>query len=336
MASKNFQNIFKMKRNILLWACCAAFLPNSVYGIDSYIFMTRTVVAESPGTVRVTFHGLIVSDYQSYSYCGYSPDLSGIRYYGYGGPGSIGGPEFWQNIYCHGGDGLGYTIDGGADNGTWFASGSGHIDYNNPQIDVTFSGPPGLNLTGKDRSVGGDSCAADARGMARYSVHSALVSLNINDTPVGYSPPYGPAIDFTLSYSQRESRYPTAFDTSNLGPKWTFKWMAYVVDDPNSQRATTSVFLPGGGIETYVFNAGSSTFSRAPKSDALLVQNGPGAYERRLPDGSRQYFTHPDHANTYPRKVFMTRWEDAAGQPVLINYDPSDDRRIDNITDALG
>jgi hypothetical protein len=53
-----------------------------------------------------------------------------------------------------------------------------------------------------------------------------LVSLNINDEPVGYTPPVGPAIRFMVRYNQREANQ--VF--SNLGPKWTFDWLSYITD----------------------------------------------------------------------------------------------------------
>jgi hypothetical protein len=47
--------------------------------------------------------------------------------------------------------------------------------------------------------------------MARYNFHAALASLNITDTPVGYTPPVGPAARFTVTYNQRESSQPAIF-----------------------------------------------------------------------------------------------------------------------------
>src|SRR5205807_4015594 len=71
---------------------------------------------------------------------------------------------------------------------------------------ATPSPTPGVNTKCNDDKSGGNSekcasCAggaadaASALGMATYSVHSMLVSLNIQDTPLHYSPAYGPGID---------------------------------------------------------------------------------------------------------------------------------------------
>ena len=64
-----------------------------------------------------------------------------------------------------------------------------------------------------------------------------LVSLNINDEPVGYSPPVGPAVRFIVRYNQREARQPLNLNYSNFGPKWTFDWLSYITDtSPNPYR----------------------------------------------------------------------------------------------------
>jgi hypothetical protein len=57
--------------------------------------------------------------------------------------------------------------------------------------------------------------------MAEYSFHTMLVSLRVFDTPVGYAPPRGPAVEFQVDYHQREVFQPQVFTWSNLGPKWT-------------------------------------------------------------------------------------------------------------------
>src|SRR5205807_7517337 len=105
-----------------------------------------------------------------------------------------------------------------------------------------------LNNTGRVDHVDYPTTGMDSMpGMARYSVHSMLVSLNLVDTPLSYSPPKGPSIGFTATYNQRESQQPATFAYSNLGPKWTFNWLSYVTDDPVTQRAQTLVYTSAGG-----------------------------------------------------------------------------------------
>src|SRR5207248_2205092 len=68
---------------------------------------------------------------------------------------------------------------------------------------------PGANTRSNDPKSGGDQCpTATPPPMARYSVHSTQVSLNIEDRPVRYTPPYGPWVDFTVTYNQSETQQP--------------------------------------------------------------------------------------------------------------------------------
>ena len=57
--------------------------------------------------------------------------------------------------------------------------------------------------------------------MAQYSMAKNLVSLRVNDIPVGYQPPLGPRVDFHVTYNQVDASQPSTFTYSNLGPKWT-------------------------------------------------------------------------------------------------------------------
>ena len=186
----------------------------------------------------------------------------------------------------------------------------------------------------KCQTCSGVDSVADSFGMARYSVHSMLVSLNIEDTPLRYSPPYGPGINFTATYNQRESQQPSTFNYSNLGPKWTFNWLSYITDNPNAQLPLTSVYVPGGGAELFAFNSSSQAFTPDPQSHATLVKTGTSSYEKRLPDGSKQVFGLSDGATSYPRRIFMTQVVDPAGNAVTIGYDSG--FRVTTLTDAIG
>lgn len=201
-------------------------------------------------------------------------------------------------------------------------------------IQVQIGTPPiSANLKPNDKKDGGNQCGGPP--MALYSAHSMLASLNIQDTPLRYTPPRGPAINFTVTYDQRQTQQPATFTYSNLGPNWTFNWLSYVTDDPNNASANASVYVPGGGAETYSgFNSGSQSYLPDPQSQAVLVRTTSTSYEKRFPDGSKQVFSLSDGSTSYPRKVFMTQWVDAAANAVGLSYDSS--FRITTVTDALG
>ncbi|MGH8091863.1 MAG: hypothetical protein ACREIF_00105, partial [Chthoniobacterales bacterium] len=214
----------------------------------------------------------------------------------------------------------------------------GQIPNNDPATNWTpttyyISFNSGMNLTENDRKAGGNQCSAPPP-MAQYSVHSMLVSLNIEDRPIRYSPPRGPAIDFIVTYNQKETPIGGAFTFSNLGPNWSFNWLAYVIDDPITQLPTTSVRISRGGFEAYVFNSVAQTFLPHPQSHATLVKTGAATYERLFPDGSKEVYAFSDSATSFPRRIFMTQVIDPAGNAATIAYDTS--FRVTTITDALG
>ena len=234
------------------------------------------------------------------------------------------------------GSGLVITYTNSGDGGET-GSGLGHEIPSPNQVWTIYDGPatppPLPNTKDNDHKSGGNQKTCPF-GMARYSVHSMLVSLNIEDTPLRYSPPYGPGIEFTVTYNQRESQQPPDFNYSNLGPKWTFNWLSYVTDNPIAPGQSTAVYTRSGGAEIFAFNFVSQTFAPDAQSHAEMVKTGDSSYERRLPDGSKQIFALSDDAHFYPRRIFMTRIVDPTNNWVDIDYDSS--FRVTSLRDALG
>jgi YD repeat-containing protein len=214
---------------------------------------------------------------------------------------------------------------------TYYQTLNAYITFN-----PTPTPTPGANTKCNDDKSGGNSenCPSCNAGMARYTVNSMLVSLNIADTPLRYSPAYGPAIGFSVTYNQRDTQQPATFNYSNLGPKWTFGWLSYVSDDPNVQLPLTGLYRSGGGAEIFAYDSPSQSFVADAQSHAVLVKTGAATYERRMPDGSKEVFALSDGATSYPRRIFMTQMVDPTGNTVAIGYDAS--FRVTTITDALG
>ena len=182
-----------------------------------------------------------------------------------------------------------------------------------------------------------NTCSNGTKGMATYDVHSMLVSLNIEDTPVGYNPPKGPAINLTLTYNQREAMQPSNFNFFNLGQKWTLNWLSYVQDDPTQPGASVMRYVSGGGAYNYGgYNGGTGAFTPETQLGAVLVRTlgSPITYERRLSNGSKEIYKQSDGAAFYPRRVFLSQVVDPAGNAVTLNYDSQ--MRLTSISDALG
>jgi len=187
-------------------------------------------------------------------------------------------------------------------------------------------------------SGGSDQCPQPdpaCQGMARSRVHLLLVSLNINDDPVGYTPPAGPAVRFMVRYNQRDAFQPSTFAYSNLGPKWTFDWLSYITDSPSAPSADVKYYIMGGGTRTFTrFDQSTKTFAFQQYDQTKLTRTSPETYEMLSRDGSRKIFAQPDGSTGTTRKVFLTKLIDPAGNAVSLSYDNT--LRITQITDAIG
>jgi len=162
-----------------------------------------------------------------------------------------------------------------------------------------------------------------------------VVSLNIEDSPVGYVPPVGPRVRLHLTYNQREAGQPAVFSYSNLGPKWTFNWLAFISDNPSNPSADVSYYTDGGGTLPFTgFDSKSQTYASQIKSQARLTRTLASSYEMLFPDGSKNVFSQPDSVGGTSRRVFLTQVVDRYGNGVRISYDAS--FRVVGLTDAIG
>ena len=98
--------------------------------------------------------------------------------------------------------------------------------------------------------------------MCSYNIGESTVSLTLSDTPVGYNPPIGPSVKFSITYNQREDSQPANFGFFNVSPKWTMSWLTYVTDDPSNAGASVSRYIAGGGA--YYYSAYNSTTRVCP------------------------------------------------------------------------
>lgn len=171
--------------------------------------------------------------------------------------------------------------------------------------------------------------------MCVANAHTMLVSLNLNDTPVGYQPPLGPAVFFRLSYSHKEAGQPGTFNYGNVGTKWTHNFLAYIEDDTANPGQNVKRVVGGGG---YVVPTGYSggIFAREKQSLAQLSRTPATgtatSYTLSFPDGSSQTFS--QLATGTPHRLFLKTITDAQGKSLTLGYDGSN--RLTTITDAVG
>jgi len=175
--------------------------------------------------------------------------------------------------------------------------------------------------------------------MCAPSAHLVEVSLNLNDTPVGYAPQVGPAVFTRLTFNQRDAGQPATFTFFNISPKWTLNWLSYIQDNPTSAGASVMRYVSGGGYQTYTgYNTTSGNFTgevdtgmvltRVPATGALT------SYTLSAVDGSALVFSKLDGATSGARRVFLTRVIDAQGHELQLDYD--DSLRLKTVIDALG
>jgi RHS repeat-associated protein len=174
-----------------------------------------------------------------------------------------------------------------------------------------------------------------ASGMAVADVSLMLVSLNLQDNPVGYSPPLGPEVRFLATYNQYEAGQPAVFNYSNLGQKWTFNWLAYISDNPSSPSSDVTYYTDGGGTLSYSgFDYTSQSYAPELKSETILTRTSPNSYSMLFQDGSKYIFAQPTATNGTSRNVFLTQIVDPQGNSVQITYDSL--FRVLAVTDAIG
>ena len=139
-------------------------------------------------------------------------------------------------------------------------------------------------------------------------------------------------------YSQREAYQPETFHYANLGPKWTYSGLGYIIDDPGSPGENVQRYKAGGGTRLFKktdYDARSGHFAPDGRDGSVLVRlSHPVRYERRLADGGIETYAHGDGRTAWPRRFFLTERKDPAGNPLKIHYDER--HRIAAVTDAAG
>jgi hypothetical protein len=123
-------------------------------------------------------------------------------------------------------------------------------------------------LTPDDEQVGEDGCG---KGMAFYTVHVMMVSLHVEDTPVGYTPPFGPKGDVTIGYNERETLQPANLNYTNFGRQWTHNWNGSI---RITTTTTATVVIRGGGSEDHPINPADPNYAYIPSEVAFPARQG--------------------------------------------------------------
>jgi RHS repeat-associated protein len=172
-------------------------------------------------------------------------------------------------------------------------------------------------------------------GMADYNIDAMLVSLSIMDTPVGYQPPRGPRIDFTVTYNQRDETDPSVFTLSNFGPKFSFNYSSCVyVVKPVENVTEIHITIPGGGTERCSAPPDDGViYADGRQSHDSVQRNSAHYYSRTMPDGTKYVYDLEMDSAIYNR-LFLSSKTDAQGNVMTYTYDAF--FRLAAITDCLG
>ena len=167
--------------------------------------------------------------------------------------------------------------------------------------------------------------------MTTYSFDSTNAALMLTDTPVGYHPPVGPAIEFTANYSSLEPS-DQSFVT-NLGLGWSSQWLSYLHVAQNQPSGTIVCFGPGGGeLEFLGYNSATGAYNPQLLSHDILVKNSSSSYTLSHADGSFDTYDLSDNSST--PNIFRTSSTDRFGNKLLYGYDSN--LRLVSVTDAIG
>jgi YD repeat-containing protein len=232
--------------------------------------------------------------------------------------------------------------DGGLYGSTW--SGGYHGSGTVFRLDLGSSPPPSSSSSQPSATTPEDAtltptCSSSSKGMCVANAHTMLTSLNLNDTPEGYTTPIGSSPAVRLSYSHKEAGQPTTFNYFNVGQKWTLNVLSFIQDNPASAGQSVTRTVGGGGFFTQTgYNSSSGAFAAEQQTQAILTRiPATGAvtrYELAFPDGSIHKFEKLDGGTASPRRVFLTKMIDPQGNALTLNYDAQN--RLTSLTDATG
>jgi YD repeat-containing protein len=192
-------------------------------------------------------------------------------------------------------------------------------------------------ITRRDLKKGSPVC----RGMLVPSVHLMDVNLGLVDEPVGYNPPVGPPIPFTVRYNARDSFYPSLIDTTPFGYKWTCDWASWITDNPQSPLADVTCYMGGGGTRSFTgFDTNTQSFQYQQYDLTLLTRTStnPISYRMRWPDGLQFIFSQSDGSAGTSRRILLSQVVDPQGNAATLTYQTAvfGILQLVAITDAIG
>ncbi|MBU6303619.1 MAG: hypothetical protein KGS60_18895 [Verrucomicrobia bacterium] len=173
-------------------------------------------------------------------------------------------------------------------------------------------------------------------GMTTYAFDSFQPGIYLEDTPIAYSPPYGPGVSFTLNYDQRALEIDTFKAYGGFGTRWSHPYRSVIKITGTGTNPTVSLIRGDGSFAIYTYNTAAAAYKGRYADMPQLVrltstQGGPG-YQLTYTDGSKLLFTRANAASN-PSAYLLSAQVDPFGNRLTLTYDAS--LRLIRLTDAL-
>lgn len=184
-----------------------------------------------------------------------------------------------------------------------------------------------------DPVMAGGGCSGP--GMAWYQMIPQLGAVRITDTPVGYRPPFGPQVWFSIGYTDLDSGSPVAAPHSNLGTLWAMDWVSWVDVPLGTLKTDSPLRLRGGlgGTRVLKYNMTRREFGPHDRHFTTARAVSATRYEVKHPDGSVEVFDLPDNPLKVTR-LYRTQLVDPQGQVLRFTFDSL--LRLTQVTDSVG
>ena len=185
----------------------------------------------------------------------------------------------------------------------------------------------------------GPSCSS-CPGMPQYSINLMQVGLTVTDTPVGYAPPVGPAIEFTVRFHEEMAPLGLYSDGLPFGStQIVHNWYSYLDVSALSTQVDARLLSRDGDWRTFrSFNTETNQYAPEYNSSAILkmISANPRIYELQHSDGSVDTYGAPPVSSIGANNmvISLTKVRDAHGNEVLLHYDGAG--RLTALTDPFG
>jgi RHS repeat-associated protein len=196
--------------------------------------------------------------------------------------------------------------------------------------------PPGkdpIPIGGSDGHGGPSINCMTGCGAPYWTISEPYQNLWLYDTPLSYSPAYGPDVSFHIAYNGRRAAGPIStayYQGARVGSKWTCSWLSHGELDASGNSA--EVMLPVGGWALFTFSGGATNSSVNYKHNLTLekMMQSSTVIGLRLKYRSGAFI---DYTNKQSTVYFMTGRFDPAGNKASFTYSGN---LLTNVTAADG